>query len=69
MSLEWADLIDEDVSPEDFSRYLLPWAPVVGGTIGLASSSCQWIPKSGRTYAHNQFLDTIYKSSLLGDAK
>lgn len=35
MKLTWPDLLIEDISPDDFRSLLLPWSPVISGSVGL----------------------------------
>ena len=36
MALTWADLLIEEISPDDFQRWLLPWSRVLGGGVAPA---------------------------------
>ena len=36
MRLTWADLLIEDISADDFERWITPWSPVIGGRVAPA---------------------------------
>lgn len=33
MHLTWADLVIDNIAPDDFQRWLLPWSPVLNGRV------------------------------------
>ncbi len=39
MKLTWADVLIDDVSADDFERWILPWSPVIGGRVAPAFMS------------------------------
>jgi hypothetical protein len=39
VQLTWSDLLIGDISPDDFQRWLLPWSPVLGGSVAPAFMS------------------------------
>jgi hypothetical protein len=57
--LAWADLVIEDIAPEDFQRWLLPWSPVISGLVAPAfmSKFGTWFLR--RPEGHVEMLDVF----------
>jgi hypothetical protein len=57
--LTWADLLIDDISPDDFERWLLPWSPVLGGRVAPAfmSKFGTWFLR--RPEGHVEMLDVF----------
>lgn len=59
MRLTWADLLNTDISADDFERWLLPWSPVIGGRMAPAfmSKFGTWFLR--RPEGHVEMLDVF----------
>jgi hypothetical protein len=59
LRMTWSDLLIEDITPDDFQRWLLPWSPVISGRIAPAfmSKFGTWFLR--RPEGHVEMLDVF----------
>ncbi len=57
--LTWADLLIEDITPDQFRDWLAPWASVVTGTVGPAFASKFGFLFLRRPEGHVEMLDVF----------